>query len=285
MPKLKLRSFLYLDEIALDQYLSQIKGGVLEGPYSSKDTSNREVGGKAGLDARIANFSGQAGRGSSSEVERTIRVTPEAKFTELYDLLKGKSPDDSQIQALSGFDQDIYDQIEAGEIIEVRGQGRLPKWEQLKETVGSLSGILEVMKLAGQDPFEDPAARLGYEGVSKLISAQENNGTFLLVSPLNAPNFTLYARIEPDKILRRKQDLESDVTLLGKVQKILLPGDRVDIFRLMPELTSLSTPTPSNRASRRASRKGNSKSVDTSSPWDEGISYPAIQVQPVAVFQ
>ncbi len=44
-----LRSFLYLNEDIVDDYLSQLEGGIIEGPYTTKDTTSKGKEGGVGL--------------------------------------------------------------------------------------------------------------------------------------------------------------------------------------------------------------------------------------------
>src|SRR6266567_6919402 len=113
-----LRSFLYLNEDIVDDYLSQLEGGIIEGPYTTKDTTSKGKEGGVGLNIGGASGSGKGNTGSSSEVQQTIRETPAAKFTRLYDLLDNEK----LLQPLSGFDLVVYGEIQSGEIVEVRGQ-------------------------------------------------------------------------------------------------------------------------------------------------------------------
>lgn len=284
MPKQKLilRNFLYLDETTVDQFLSQLENGLIDGPMTVKDTNSKEASGSAGANLYAFRGQGQITSDASSETERTIRFTPESKFSHLYNLLR----DNEYIQPLTGFDEATYQQIEVGEVVEVRGNGRLPQWENLKRTISDMSGLLEIMQLAGQDPFEDENARLGYEAVTRLSSMQGQESTLVMVTPLNAPKFTIAARLDPDGVMRKKEDLEAEITLLGKVQRVLRPGDLpLQVFRLLPELSTLMNSPEGNRAARRASGKRKGSASDTSSPWDEIIKYPAIQVQPIAIYQ
>jgi len=131
MPKRVLRSFLYLDENIVDDYLAQFEGGLVEGPYTSKDTTTGVKGGGANIKIGIAAGNASASSTSSSEISQTIRETPVAKFTRLYDFLSK----DEIIQPLSGFDLAIYGQIEPGEIVEVRGNAKLPQWEHLSKII------------------------------------------------------------------------------------------------------------------------------------------------------
>src|SRR5579885_3633114 len=144
MPKRVLRHFFYLDENIVDDYLSQLEDGLVEGPYTSKETSTGSKEGGIGAKFYVE-ASAKGSTTSSSEITQTIRETPAAKFNRLYDLLG------DDIQALNGFDQTVYDSIEPAEIAEVRGTARLTRWEKITKAVTDTSGIVDLMTVLGQD--------------------------------------------------------------------------------------------------------------------------------------
>src|SRR6266851_5254140 len=165
-----LRSFLYLDDNIVDDYLSQLEGGI-------------------GLNIPIVTGTGKAASTSSSEVQQTIRETPVAKFTRLYELLER----DEMIQSLNGFDLEVYNQIQPGEIVEVRGDAKLPQWEHLTKVISDFSGLIEVMKAVGQDPLADNDANQAYQGFSALIAKKVQEEIELIIAPIGSPHFKFVA--------------------------------------------------------------------------------------------
>lgn len=278
MAKRVLRSFFYLDENIVDDYLAQLEGGITEGPYTTKDTTTGVRGGTAGVKAWVLEGNANASSTSSSEVSQTIRETPVAKFTRLYDLLKA----DEMIQSLNGFDLAIYNQIELGEIVEVRGNGKLPQWEHLTKAVSDFSGLIELMKAIGQDPLADQETNQAYVGISTLIEKKAQEDTELIIAPIGSPNFKFVTKLDTIRILRRKDELETEVTVLGIVRRKLAERETIDIFRVAPRLNQLEN---LNRAQRRGVNKSKAKMPSTDTPLDEVIKYPAMQIQPIAIFQ
>lgn len=144
MPSVKrLRSFVYLNDDVVNDYLSQLEGAITEGPYTSTDTSAGSKGGSGKIGLSVAGIGGQVNTSQTSETQRTLRETPAARFARLYDILDAES----MIQHLDGFDLDIYTQIEVGEIVEIRGIGRLPHWERLAKAASEFAGLIDLMRL------------------------------------------------------------------------------------------------------------------------------------------
>ncbi len=277
MPKRILRSFLYLDENIVDDYLSQLEGGILEGPYTTTDTTTGSKEGSGGLKIGVLEGSGKGASSSSSVVAQTIRETPVTKFTRLYTLLENEGA----IQPLNGFDLDVYNQIQLGEIVEVRGNAKLPQWEHLTKAMSDLSSLIEIMKAVGQDPFVDNDDSQAYQGFSELITKKAQEDTELIIAPIGSPQFKFVAKLDTARILRRKEELETEVTILGKVRRKLSERETIDIFRIAPRLNQLEN---LNRVQRRSMGKGKNKLPSTDTPLDEVIKYPAMQLQAIAVY-
>src|SRR5712692_99082 len=271
-----LRSFLYLDDNIVDDYLSQLEGGIIEGPYTTKDVSSGSREGGLGLNIPIVTGTGKAASTSSSEVQQTIRETPVAKFTRLYELLER----DEMIQSLNGFDLEVYNQIQPGEIVEVRGDAKLPQWEHLTKVISDFSGLIEVMKAVGQDPLADNDANQAYQGFSALIAKKVQEEIELIIAPIGSPHFKFVAKLDGARILRRKEELETEVILLGKVRRKLAERETIDIFRVAPRLNELES---LNRGQRRMASKSKAKMPSTDTPFDEVVKYPAMQIQPIAI--
>lgn len=277
MAKRVLRSFLYLDENIVDDYLAQFEGGILEGAYTTQDTTTGVKGGGVGIKAWVAEGNANASSTSSSVISQTVRETPVAKFTRLYDLLAK----DELIQPLNGLDLAIYKQIEPGELIEVRGRARLPQWEHLARTMSDITSFVEMMETIGLNPLANNEVNEAYHGFTTLIAKKAQEGVDLIISPVGSPKFKFVASLHRSKITRSLEELDSEVTVLGKVQRKLAERETIDIFRIAPRLDQLGE---LNRVQKRSMNK-RAKQQSTDSPIDEIIKYPAIQVVPVAVYQ
>jgi len=122
------------------------------------------------------------------------------------------------IQSLNGFDLEVYNQIQPGEIVEVRGDAKLPQWEHLTKVISDFSGLIEVMKAVGQDPLADNDANQAYQGFSALIAKKVQEEIELIIAPIGSPHFKFVAKLDGARILRRKEELETEVILLLMVR-------------------------------------------------------------------
>jgi hypothetical protein len=83
-----LRRFLYLDESALDSYLSAIEGGLADEAHHRR---SHQRGSSGGAGAKAGPVSGQVSgdSGVAHEDERVVRETPEARADRLFSALEG----------------------------------------------------------------------------------------------------------------------------------------------------------------------------------------------------
>lgn len=278
MPKRILRSFLYLDENIVDDYLAQFEGGIVEGPYTSKDTTTGVKGGGGGIKIGIATGNANVSSTSTTETSQIIRETPVAKFTRLYDHLA----DDELIQPLNGFDLAVYEQIGLGEIIEVRGKAKLPQWEQLSRTMTDITHYVDLMEAIGLSPLANNEVNEAYQGFTTLIGQKVQEDVQLIISPIGSPKIKFVANLHRSKVTRPLEELDSEVSVLGKVQHKLAERETIDIFRIAPRLDQLGK---LNRVQRRGMSKGRAKLPSTDSSIDEVVRYPAMQILPIAVYQ
>ncbi len=149
----------------------------------------------------------------------------------------------------------------------------------MKEVSG-LYGLVDVIKAIGLDPFNGDATSIAaYDGLNILMEKKAKEETEVIISPIGSPNIKCVASLDVTHLRRKKDDLEAEVTILGKVRSKLEKNETIDIFRLAPRLNQLQQ---LNRDQRRNTKK---KAQGTDSPLDEIIKYPALRIQPIAIYQ
>jgi hypothetical protein len=276
MSKHVLRNFRYLNSNLVDSYLAQFEGEFLADDYHRKDTVSDDKG--IGLDIKtpFIGGSGKAGGSSSSEFEFTLRDTPEIKFNRLHEVLEREK----LIQPLNGLDQKIYDQIEPDELVQVRGKAHLPELEHLKGAMTGFSYVIEWMKKYTPGIVNDEELQQ-YEGFKEIASQGDEDGIMLIIASIGSPRYKFVAKLDPDCIRGRKEGLEVEVTVVGQVLRRLTQGAEIEVYPLLKQIAYMQKMQNSNRQQKRAATKPS----PTSTPLDEVVKYPAIEIQPIAIFQ
>jgi hypothetical protein len=265
-----LRNFLFLDTATMTDYLSTLEGYVVEGTVDQTDVGKREKGGK--LAAKV--IEGGASSEVSTETKQKLTVPDAAKFQRLYEILE----EQDLIQYLDAFDEEIWNQLKRGELLEVQAAIRLPELLAVTKMVEDLSPLLGVMTALGQDPLDDPEARVAFDGMREVGKLTKQKHVPLLFEAVSTPGFRFVANLPRQYIRRPLSDLQGEAVVFGKIQRILTKGQKYEAFSLLPPSASFPTRrslTKEQRRKRRQAKKG----------LTEMVNGPAIVLTPLAVFR
>jgi len=272
----QLRSFIYRDDDTVDEFISQLEGDILEGTYTSKIT---ETGGKSGnVNVGLHGLGAGIGGNTSttSETSQTLRRTPAWRFSHLYKLLE---QDPKQVQFLSQFNQNKYDELNVGQIVELRARLRRIAWERVMEELEELIKYVNLgQKMGLYDPSKDKEAQQIIDQFPNLKATTAPEETLVIATIAAAPAFKFVVKLKDEKLLRKKSALETEALILGKIERKLEKNDKpIDIFRLVPRLAALQK---LSRQQRRQLQKQSSSGTE----FDESVKYPAIELFPVAIY-
>lgn len=101
--------------------------------------------------------------------------------------------------------------------------------------------------------------------------------TVLIGRSLDDSKFQVVTTLDPQYVKCKKEDLKTEISSLGVVQRRLARNESIDVFRLIPNSDSLEN---MNRENRRNAKK----QAESISPIDEIIRYPALNIYPVALY-
>lgn len=282
MGQLNLRSFMYLDESILNDFLAQIEGGLLDGSITEKVTKTKGMGGS--LKLGIPPFVGSVGGNSSAthEFERQIMDAAPARFQRLYSYLETYD----LVHPLDNFDLATYSGLNMHEIVEVRGSAKVPTWDELSKEVPELQQLetLEqqrplLIEAAGVDDhiWEFQAALDEYDRLRELKASIE---TLLIIEPLYTHYFRFIAKLTPKFLLRKDQYPPIGITILGKIMWKLEDNETLDVMQLVSPTTQLGSLKRDHSLINAHPNGGFDKLISTASI----IRYPEIQLLPIALY-
>jgi len=264
-----LRNFLFLDTATMVDYLAVLEGYTVEGPIEQTEAEKKGIGGKAGYKVIEAEKASE----TSTETKRRLTMTEAAQFQRLYEILE----EQNLIQSLDAFDAAIWAQIRKGELLEIEASVQLPEPFMLTRAIEDISPLLDIMAAFDQDPLSDPKARTAFEGVRAITKLAENKPIPLLFEAVSTPGFRFVSHL-PRKFLRcALADLQGEMTVFGKAHRILDKSEKLEVFSLFPDLTSLPN---LNREQRRKIQRDMSKKN-----LAEVIRGPAIVLAPIAIYR
>jgi len=261
---------LFLDIATMEDYLATLEGYVTEGTIDQIEIEKKDRSGKAGYKI----VEGEIASEKSTETKQKLAVTDGAKFQQLYELLEKEG----SIQFLDAFDEEIWTQLRRGELLEVDAIIRFPKPFMLTQAIEDLSPLMDIMIAFGEDSLADPKSRVALDGMSAIAKLAEGKPVPILFEAASTPDFTFVANL-PRRYLRcQVSELEGEATVVGKIQRILTKGAKVEVFSLFPVFAS-SLPNLTREQRNQMQREMVKKELA------EVVKGPAIILTPLAIYR
>jgi hypothetical protein len=271
-----LRFFLYRDDGIVSQFLEQIDGGL----YDEENISQQTGGGntlRGGLAVGPLDVGGSRDRSSSASSQMNLRQTGPSRFSRLHEAAT-RSGD---IQPLDALDDEIWDQLECGEVIDTRVEIKVPDILKSLEMVGQASELLPMLELMGGFPGPDGAslidpgemadvkAKLPF--MQKTAAITDAASVPITAKVASSPKYGFFMRLDRANILVDDlQGIEGEARLVATIQTKVSKGKPLQVGQLLPGI-----PSP-NRKQRRKSGEGSN---------DITLRYPGAIVTPLAIFR
>lgn len=231
---MKLRSYLYINQRLVDDYLSAIDGSIYEEELiQSKQgtTQNTDVAG--GLPS-----TGTAGNMSIDErilIEKRLKITYAAKIKKIVDYLKK----DDELLEIEEFDQTMLNDLKREDIIEVFVDVRSSKMQQLigglEKFTGMLSALSNLMELSDSDQTMLDQM----QDISSMKDAVDDGAYQLIFTPDGQTEISLIAQIEKQFLLEPIEKINKQCYVLCKVQRKIKNGEEVEIDSLLAGMDGL----------------------------------------------
>lgn len=264
MSKMRLRRFLYLDGDLTDEYLAQAEGGL----YSEEDQSSTTSSDKSGkVGVGVGPLTGEAGGGKGEESRaRKMRQTEESGFSRLAALLENSG----SVQWLDSLDQEIWEQLDRGEVLEIECQLHLPQLVQFMQVGAAVEPMKALMEISGNEL--DAEAMQGFEILAQISQLLE--GVPLIASALGSPEFKFIAPLQEKWLRGSVDDLQGEARLYCSVERKLRADQPYSIVDMMPALRNLP-----NRKEMETELLENEMLADSK------VEAPAAIVSPIALFR
>lgn len=266
MARLVLRHFLYLDQDLLDEFLGQLEGGLFDEEHERAEEStskSRSVGGEAKV------VRGNLGRSNDSgaSTERIVRQTASSKF----DRFRRQLLDHEALQELGALDDAIWDQLEAGELLEIEAKLSQPGLSQVTQLARQLADVAPLLQAIGAELKEEDVSQ-----AEALASLADTDRVPVLVEVAAVPRYRFACRLRGSSLTVGESDLVGEATVLAKLQRKLKKGEREDLVDL-PGVAMLP------RAKRRELEAAIKKSKSPISQGATSIGHPGGVLTAVAI--
>ncbi|PFI32200.1 hypothetical protein COI53_08555 [Bacillus thuringiensis] len=286
----ELKDYYYLDERTLNSYVSAIEDGVVKTIQSSVSNSSpkwnfnistgelQKVLAAMGIPIPSAGIQ-RDGKTNSISINQTRESTPQSLFSRLEKYLE------PAMQSLEGFDKETWNQLEEGQFVKFFSEVELSKGYEMGSFLSKVGDFLDLARDLNID-LE------GTEGVGEIDNAVKYGNKAIdkkthkvLLKPIGSPDSSKYFFVSGMNIKFLDIDLEelpeNTYTVVGRVERILKPGEKYTIFD--PTLSGMSTAI--NRQQLRAQSRSNPDNGFNLTQRDMFAMKPAIVLKPIAIYK
>lgn len=265
-----LRQFLYLNEDLLDQFLSQLEGGLYEEEArTSRASTDKGVGGGLGGPVRAE---ARRSKGAEESLSRTVRQTPSSKFDRL---MSGLAASDGVRLIEDVPDDSAWSDLERSDILEIESRVSLPAVVSLLRAAQGLGSLLPVIQQLSDEPVGDQ----GVEALSAIQALAEGAGSKVsVIAAVSAtPRYRFVAQLEPAGLLSSLDEIEGEATVVAKLRRKLREGEQLATFEFFSGQSALPA------EAREEFEKAFGEQEEFAR--DMFVTAPAALITPIAIFR
>lgn len=276
--------YLYLDINRLEDYWSRLDHGSVD---TVKEIARlaTEAGNPKDKTPGLGELASNEAKSEQELVsERTLTITAKHSFSRLYDKL------DSHLVRLG--EEATLDQCPKGSIVEVTRDFAPSPVNQMLESLFELMEMMQGLGGLGVKGMDmDPQAREAMAAMSFLFrqDSKESQGIPLLSEQPSDSTLSVLFVAEPQSLLVDREELEGEMTVLGKVQRQIPAGqalDLLDFLKVLPRTLRRNSSQANNMREGIVGLFENwpSELGGAVDPESLTLHGPAIVVSPLAVY-
>ncbi|MGO2053163.1 DUF6414 family protein [Glutamicibacter sp. AOP38-B1-38] len=216
-----LKRFLYLDETALDQYLSAYEGGrTVEHVVRQKD--GKATQGRAG----IKQLGVEHERNSGNEVSLTLSDTAESKFERLVQIVEDQNDVSTWLEVMDPTSD--FTQVAVGAMVSWECDVYIPEISNVLSSGGELAAAISTIEairpLAESFNFDFGGipGQKELSGVQSIVNSMGSN--LIIVGDDSETDWKVSGKIKSDCIHADVDDFDDRAIIVGKISKILGEG-------------------------------------------------------------
>lgn len=260
-----LRNFLYLDNNMMEDYLSELDGYLIE-EQSEIRTDSYANG--VGSDVKI--LKGETSTANETKVDSKKAITYAAKFQKLYDLMAKNT----LLKCIDELNEKIWGEIHRSDIIEIEVNIEVPKsfsnFKGIKDTVP----MLDLLQTMGAINSNNPNDIKAVQAISELCKMVNTSKVPIICKNITSEKYKFYGVLQQEYLKNDVSDLEENVTIIGKVQKILGEDISDEIYNPLSNYKELI-------------ELGKKENVEDNKAMEniiENVYGPAIKLIPLAIY-
>ncbi|MDQ3398802.1 MAG: hypothetical protein M3511_13745 [Deinococcota bacterium] len=276
MPSHVLRSFLYLDQQAVNDYLAALGEDVQDESVKATTEKSGSLSGEGSLS--ILKGGGKTESKEVRESTKSVVYTDAAKFQRLYAGLEK----DEAFGYYEFMDGEVWDTVRRNTLLELSVDLSLSKLGNFSALSAELTNLSNISEAFTGQTLLDSSAQQMVSGIESLAQMEAGEGIPILMNLVDSPEYKFAAYLTPDFLRVEKHRLAGQVTVFCKVQRKLTPGEKFDLFNPLKLMEKLQT--KANRKQRRATGKSEPK-TEFPEEFRDTIKAPGAIVTPVAIYK
>jgi hypothetical protein len=269
----KLRSFMYMDEVLLNDYIGVIEGG----SYSEEWFEKSE---KIDLESDVSNGhpltggEGSIGNTTNTTVRKNKKISDSTKFNDIYEYLDKEN----SLAYFEQMDQSKWDKLRRDDFVEVLVDIRFSKLSSTLDAVKKIAELGKAIENMTEQKIIDKKAETVINSVNSISSIKEEDSVACVMSFAGQKDFQIVTHLNRKYMKYQQSDYVGQFYALCKVQSKIEKGKSIYLDELLEDIKRL----PLNREQTRKMKKN-----DLSNPKEisDQIKGPAIITLPIAIYR
>jgi hypothetical protein len=222
-----LRSFIYLDERQIEDFVSEYEAGLLESTQVGLEQAKNKEG-EGGFNVHVLTGGGKLSKTETMELLQVFKQNPAAHFQRLHDHL---TEDHMLREVTTTLSASEWDAIQPKDLLEITAVMEQPAVGQVVDT------FIEDLQGRARD---DPEAIEEFRKFAKRRDSQRATSVPLLLTPAASPQYRFAARLKKNGAVERPAEtISGEATVLVQLQRKLGPNERYVIDEALPLLLEL----------------------------------------------
>lgn len=163
------------------------------------------------------NAKGSKGRSSEETIRRIVRQRPEGNYRRLEKLLD----DEGGPQWLDALDEEIWDQLGRGEVVQVESKIKVPMLFSATGMAASIQPMFGLMEMLGEEVDAETQQQVGLltqvgEALDKIVVVAHAAGT---------PKYRFICQLDREALREEVNALSGEARVVGTIQRKLAGSD------------------------------------------------------------
>lgn len=232
---MEFRDYTYLDTSRLQNYMSSLDSGTVE-ELTEITRSQSEKEGRGGIRAHVIEASGRGSSQEESTQQRSMRVTAQHMFGRVYDTLEKE-------KAIKVFNEDrllTFEEVRRREVVEVT---RAFDPSPMNDLIDNLFRLMDTMRSFGfVEEVNDPEMQEAVQGLAMIFRGEEGREEVPMVARAGQDegDSSVVFVAKSQFLLVDQNDFQGDMTVFGRISKLIPDGKFLDLFDFLKVPRSLA---------------------------------------------